>query len=117
MNLQIITLGKVAIPVGHRVEIVHYQLVKMSTGLFSSGKRQTEEVAEPLITDLDTGIRYGHASHYHNSWSTKIDDVNLSKHDLLPGLVVLKKITGTVRSCSVVRFSEHEETELCIQPD
>ena len=106
--------GFIPIPVGHRVEVIWYR--KPNKSLLGKMFRDSA-FEEHLLIDLDTGIRYGGNWLYSNSSVRHVEVINLKEHVLLPELIQVRKVTGTVISCSIVPFSgDHTETELHIKP-
>lgn len=55
--------GAMAIPLGHRVEIIFFYSASGS-GIFGTGAPEPM-LKTPLITDLDTGVRYGFFDQFH----------------------------------------------------
>ncbi len=84
MSQTIRTVGVVAIPVGHRIDV---RTFARDVGTFRT-KIEIDEDA-PLIVDLETGITYGDASHFEEVRmyrSGEVRDVPLTvRADLQPG--------------------------------
>ncbi len=86
------------IPVGHRVEVRFYKGSKRGhLGTVEPDVRPLE----PLVLDLDSGIRYG--GHWLFS-SAGVDHhvVNVNSDGIRADLEVVEIVTGRVRGCQVV---------------
>ncbi|MEM6991665.1 MAG: hypothetical protein AAF721_14255 [Myxococcota bacterium] len=105
--------GDIAIPAGHRVQVTWYGERRVVTALFGKDTVEVVPLKTPIVTDLDTSVRYTTGIHYDFVGVVR-GEINLSAHDLNPALEVREEATGTVIRCSIVRFTDHSETELDI---
>lgn len=105
------------IPIGHRVEVVWYEVVE--SGMF--GKKARSWPHEPLITDLTTGVEFA-SERWLEHASTKQSHRPLEVSDeLIAGARVLQRLKGIVRKCRVITvrgFSDFDvQTALQIEPE
>lgn len=88
-------LGGIAIPVGHRVEVL---VLTRDVGVFSKDIRP--DPAEPLVRDLDTGVYYG------RHWQFRMAEPSMRTLTVrLPqppdDVVVAERVVGRVVTCIV----------------
>lgn len=118
---KIYVIGCVPIPVGHEVEVIWYDVEKISTGFLGGEKREVEPIEVPVVRDLQTGVRYGIYAHFSDAGLYRAGQINVERHALRSDLTETRKIRGTVQACSVVsvgfegRAVEQVETELTIE--
>lgn len=116
---QVVVVFVAPIPVGHRVEITWYEVVR--PGLVPSQERVDEREHQPVVRDLDTGVVYT------TDWVVGVE--RRSRPDAAyrvgdrPRTDARAKDTlrGVVRACRVITvrgFPEVDfQTELVIAPD
>jgi NAD(P)H-hydrate repair Nnr-like enzyme with NAD(P)H-hydrate epimerase domain len=112
-----VVIFQAPIPVGHRVELVWYEVVV--DGLFGTSRK--ERPHEPVITDLDTGIVYV-SDRLLVTPGMKRPKEPLEVSDGLDGdAKEVRRVRGVVRACRVVTirsFSDVDlQTELTIAPE
>jgi len=96
--------GAIAIPVGHHVEVrVYYSAGEK--GLLGVGHTEPAPMFDmPLVTDLDTGIGYGHIHlfHAHEGASARAGTVLTVSLAPLPELREHSRWVGKVTGCTVL---------------
>jgi hypothetical protein len=96
------------VPIGHHVEIQWYGVPK--AGLFGGGRRD-ERPAEPVVTDLDTGVRYMTDFAVRTGGIKRPNEpLELDPERLLGEPV--RTLRGVVRSCRVVTVRSFSEVDL-----
>ena len=92
-----------AIPVGHRIEATWF--------LKPRGRRAPipSKPAEPVVTDRDTGIRYGLHWHFGEAALFRPDRPNAYTLTPLDGLQVERVVRGRVTACTIVQISPTAE--------
>ena len=112
-----VVIFQAPIPVGHRVELVWYEIVV--AGLF--GKSRNERPHEPVITDLDTGIVYVSDRLFVTAGMKRPKEPLEVSEQLDAGAKEVRRVRGVVRGCRVVTirsFSDADlQTELTIAPE
>lgn len=107
--------GALPIPVGHRVEIIIYNM----GGLFGGNHPLFER---PLIKDLDTGVQFGDLDNFDtgkNAARNMLPDAQITPHQHLNEYA---RITGKIQACNLnyKHISLYElflQTTLVIQPE
>lgn len=112
-----VVIFQAPIPLGHRVELVWYDVVE--SGLFSDSRKTRPH--EPVVTDLDTGIVYL-SDRVLDAPGIKSPDKPLAVSEgIVEGAQAVRRLRGIVRACRVItirRFSEIDlQTELTISPE
>lgn len=101
------------IPVGHRVEVVVFWIP--GDGLFSPKQRQSE----PLILDLETGVRYGTMEHFRDPPTLVTPGQSMTLPVNVRSLPTKEHWRGKVLVCNVVHTGisrAEEQTTLVIEP-
>jgi hypothetical protein len=102
--------GACAIPVGHRIEVRVF-LSSGGEGFFGGGLPEPMH-DKPLITDLETGIRYGTFEHFHPAvYAYKGGQTFPLAAEPLPTLREHSRWFGRVLVCNVV-FTAIENNEM-----
>ena len=112
-----VVIFQAPVPVGHRVELVWYDL--HDAGFFGGTNRKTRP-HEPVVTDLDTGIVYL-SDRLLFSLGSKSPDTPLEVSEgLSESAKPVKHLRGIVRACRVVTIRSFADidlqTELTIEP-
>ncbi len=116
-------LGRVPIPVGHQACVTWYTSESTSIGFLGGKKTESRRLVDPVIVDLDTGIRYGVWEHYVAGGGFRNGIINVDEHTLRSELVVAEQISGKVTGCSIVDIrleglgGSQAETEIEIVDD
>lgn len=112
-----VVIFQAPVPVGHRVELVWYDVVV--DGLFGTSRR--ERPHEPVITDLDTGIVYVSDRLFVTPGVKRAKEPIEVSEELNKDAKEVKRVRGVVRRCRVITvlsFSDFElQTELTIAPE
>lgn len=111
-------LGACPIPVGHRVEVQFFYAPR-GGGLFGGGA-PVPDLENPLVTDLETGVRYGMFPHFHQQIRVWDGQAFALSPDPLPELREHSRWSGTVRKCNVVatRWQRREiQTTVVVELD
>ena len=112
-----VVIFQAPIPVGHRVELVWYDVV--TSGLF--GESRKERPHEPVIADLDTGVVYvSDRLLAHPGMKRPHEPFDVSEK-LTEDAREVRRVRGVVRGCRVITirsFSDIDvQTELTIAPE
>ncbi|WAS96216.1 hypothetical protein [Nannocystis punicea] len=112
-----VVIFQAPVPVGHRVELVWYEIEV--SGLFGASRKPRPH--EPVVTDLDTGVVYV-SDRVLETPGMKAPDEPLAVSDGLARVAKpVRRVRGIVRACRVVTirsFSDIDvQTELTIAPE
>ncbi|SFE09344.1 hypothetical protein SAMN02745121_02996 [Nannocystis exedens] len=112
-----VVLFQAPVPVGHRVELVWYEIV--TAGMFGQSRKARPH--EPVVTDLDTGVVYV-SDRVLETAGAKLPHEPFEVSDRPPGYAeVARRVRGIVRGCRVITirsFSDIDvQTELTIVPE
>ncbi|MFK8002602.1 MAG: hypothetical protein AB8H86_23635 [Polyangiales bacterium] len=105
-----------AVPLGHQVEVVWYQVVKDGW----SGVKIEEFAYLPQITDLDTGIEYLNAHLVADTGSWRTMEPRSVSDDINAPFEVQRVLRGKVRRCRLITIGNYEigiQTHLDIEPE
>lgn len=99
----VVMIGLFPIPVGHRVRVEYFHSCKETRGLFGRGAPEVKirEIDSPRVTDLTTGIIYGHLIHYDDGGSLRGSKINAGDQLLRSDLEVRQTIEGEVTACRI----------------
>ncbi len=101
MTLTLQVHGVVAIPIGHRIEI---RILKLKNKNHFFNKDEVEPIIEfPLITDMETGVRYGALNQFYDlNHIYNIMQLFDAKTTPLEYYTVYKIFYGVVENCNVL---------------
>lgn len=105
------------IPVGHRVQILWYEIVE--SGLFSTSRVMRPH--EPIVIDQNTSVVYCSDRSFSRGNTKAPNEPFEVSEALAHGAQLARRVEGTVRACRVITirtFSDIDvQTELTVELD